>query len=398
MATKLLVLLIFALNLFGILQLPLFLMPFVFACIVNTSIFKPNPYKNIFFAFVFFLFLSFIPAYIYRGQGIIQSLTTSAMLSDLFYIIVFCAIFKLRPTVIDAQKVLVNLSIITSFIYIVQYILYPYGIAILPLNEDLLTSTSTEVARFRIAGSGIFSLAYFYGINQYILKAKVSYLLISFINIIPILLMGFRTMLAGIVLFSIIILIRLLRKRLIFIVPYTLVAIIFIAILMQVPAVESRISYMIEKQNEGSQTFANSDYIRWVQFRYFTHDHPKGVLDHILGSGRPNGLTEYGSYSRSLQDNGLHYNDWGIIGLSWIIGPFTVLTLLWLNLKAIRLIPNNRYEYIAIWFIYLIAISFSSMEYYRPGNYTIQALALYIAYKAYTTEKKRLRTSQEISI
>lgn len=165
---------------------------------------------------------------------------------------------------------------------------------------------------------------------------------------------------------------------------YVLLACVVGVILLQIPAVSDRVDYIIEKQNEGSQSFANDDYIRWVTLNYYINEYPQGILDRILGFGSFYTDSSLGDHQIELHDQGIHWVDWGLVGLTWIIGPFTVLAMIWLNIVCCKLVTNKKYLYISIWFMYLIVISLvTSQDYFLHGSFVIQSIALYIGYRAY---------------
>ncbi len=383
MVVKLLLLLLFALNGFGILGLSNTVILLGIACVANTTLLKKNPYRTTIVLIMLGIILSFIPAYLYRAQSFFDTFKASA---NYFYLITFFALLKLNPTVSQSEKGLKHIAIIACGVYILQYILIKRGIVFLPIYESMMDRVArgggTEIERFRIAGSGVFSLAFFYGVNKYLLSNKIKYIIISLINIIPIILMGFRSMLAGIALFSIIMLLVIAKTNIKKILGYSVVALVLIVSLMQIPAVKNRVNMMIEKQEEGTHTFANSDYIRWIELDYFVNEYPKGVLDKVLGSGSPYVDSSFGQFYKNVTYTGIHWVDWGLLGLSWILGPFTVLFMIWLSLTCCRLIPSNQWLYVGVWFVYLIAISITTKEYFREGNFVFHSIALYIVYKA----------------
>lgn len=381
MAIKLLLLFLFALNGFGILGLPNTVTLGAIIAFANNTFAKPNPYRNILILILICIFLSFIPAHLYRGQSFFDTFRASA---SYFYIITFFAILKLKPSIADVEKAMVYLSIIASLIYIVQFILFPLGIAILP--EGTLYRE-----RFRMAGSGIWSLAFFYGINRYILTQKVKYILLSLINVVPIILLAFRTQLAGVALFSIILLFKTTGGKLQQVFKYMLVGGVAAVVALQIPAVSDRVDYMIEKQELGNESFANKDYIRWVSFDYYVTEFPESSLDRALGAGIPLDKNPYFKKMEDLYDIGIFWQDWGIVGLAWLLGPFTVMFMLWLSIKCCRMIPNNRFLYIGIWLTFLITVSIgTTTEYFNTGNFVIHSIAWYIIYRAnYEDQKSR---------
>ncbi len=388
MIIKLLLLFIFILNGFGIFGLPHTLILFPIICFANKIFIKQTPYRTALLLILLGIVLSFIPAYLYRGQSFLDTFRAS---SNYCYIITFFALLQLRPSLRQAEKAMVYLSLIVSGLYLIQYILLPMGILILPI-ESSLEATSVEAERFRIAGSGIFSLAYFYGLNRYILKNDLKYLAISCINLLPIILMGFRTMLAGIAIFSLVLLYKATEGKVGKMVKYLSVACVIGIVVLQIPAVAGRVNYMIEKQSEGNQSFSNEDYIRLIQLNYFTTEYPEGILDRILGSGLAFEKTSFGRSQDELWSRGIYWMDWGLIGLMWVLGPITVLAMIWLNIKCCRIIPHKSIYYVGIWFIYLITVSLITAEYFRAGNFVIHSIALYIAYRAYLEyNQKRVR-------
>ncbi len=375
---KLLLILIFSLNGFGILGLSNTIILFGIICVANSAFFSQNPYKKILLLIFLSITLSFIPAHLYRDQSFFETFKASA---NFFYYIVFFAILQLNPNIKQTEKTVEYLSILAASIYILQYILLPKGVLIIPVGEQYIENTTSDhVGRFRIIGSGIFSLTCFYGINKYILTSRLKYLALSFLNVIPIILMGFRTMLAGVAIFSIILLFKVTGGRLQNVLKYMIVATVVILVGLQIPAVSNRVDYMIGKQTDGTETFANDDYIRWIEFEYFTIEYPESFLDRILGSGHPFIESNFGKFHENLQYRGIHYSDWGLIGFSWTIGPFTVLLMIWMSIVVIRQVSNRQYLYISIWLLYMITVSFTSMEYFRPGNFCITSLVLYISH------------------
>lgn len=390
MISKLSLLLLFAINCFGLVimpNIPQTIVYLVIIAIANKSLFKYTPYNKIILIILIGIILSFIPALMYRNQSIIDTFRASV---HYYQYIIFFAILSMKPTIKQVEKSLEYICIFAVSIYIIQYILTPYGILIIESGQRALEATNVEGERFRISGSAIFALMYFYGINKYVIFKRIWYLLIALINIVPIILMGFRTMLAMIVLFTIVLVIILNKKHLYSIFKYILISGTVIILLLQVPAISSRVEYMIDKQTNSDDTFTNSDYIRYRQLYYFFNEYPKSDLDRILGSGSAFPTTQFGRENFQLGETGLIWVDLGLIGLICILGPFTVLAMLWLCFRAIKINRSNNTLYISIFLVYLIMVSFTTMEFYRSGNFIIQSVAFYIAYKTYMQNQKNI--------
>jgi hypothetical protein len=93
--------------------------------------------------------------------------------------------------------------------------------------------------------------------------------------------------------------------------------------------------------------------------------------------------SNYGKYMESLTELGIFFDDWGLLGLSWIIGIIAVLAMIAYSVKSIFINVPYNYYYLGIWFIYILAISFTTREFYREGNFIVQAIALYVLEKIY---------------
>lgn len=379
---KLLLLMLLALNAFSLTAFSTTIILFVIVIIANTSIFKSNPYRNLIFAISILIFFSFIPAQLVRYQPLLQTLRIS---SDCFYFFLFFAILNIKPNIKESENVLIYLSIIASAIYILQYFLMQRGFTIFEMSEShIVNAENGNVVRFRLYGSGIFSLAYFYAVNKFITRQHAKYLALSILNFIPIILLGFRTYLGGIVLFTIFLLFKRLKGNLRKIPIYAFMAVFSVFALLQIPAVNDRVDMMFEKQfGENAVT----EDVRLSSLYYYTNNYQNSYMEYLLGSGIAYPESNFGKQMSRTNDIGLWYQDLGLLGLMVVIGPFSVICMILLNLKTLRSIKNNNYYYIVIWFLYLICVSFTTMEYYRPGNIAIQAFAMYIAYASNIKKK-----------
>ena len=83
-----------------------------------------------------------------------------------------------------------------------------------------------------------------------------------------------------------------------------------------------------------------------------------------------------------LKGRGIDWTDLGLLSLSWMIGLITVLAMIAYSIKAFLLKVPSEYYYIGVWFIYLVIVSFTTAEFFRSGNFIVQALALYLVEKA----------------
>ncbi|MFR9611782.1 MAG: hypothetical protein SNI87_08580 [Rikenellaceae bacterium] len=376
MIYKLLFLILFALNFFGTVDYPQTLIFVVLIGIANISYLKKHVFINSFVYILIGIFLSFISALLFRDQAIIESL--KATFNYFYLILFFYVLLKMKPSLKQCERILIYLGVIASCIYILQFLLLPYGVEILPISEREMAEEAS--ARFRIVGSGIFSLCFFLGVNRFILSNDRRYLYFAVLALAPILLMSFRTMIAGVAVFVIIMVYRLVRGSIARMTKYIILALIVSIAILQVPVVSDKVDYMIDKQMSGIETLDNSDYIRVITLNYFVNDYPKSDMERILGSGMPFADSSFGTQIESLSESGIYWQDWGLIGLTWILGPFTVIAMVLCSIKAAILSKQREYMYISIWLIYMIVISVTTLEYCRNGNLLIQSLTLYMAY------------------
>ncbi|MEX2513468.1 MAG: hypothetical protein WD398_11225 [Cyclobacteriaceae bacterium] len=355
------------------------LVPFILLEINEKTVFKPY-----IFVLLIGLFLSMISSNFFRDQSIMEGFKASV---NFFYIMFYFMLRRINPSTIQMESALITLVIIFCISYIMQFILYP--MVIFSGSEEEFS----EDIRIRLMAQGFSSLGYFWGLNNLLIgKKRIIGLLLSIMCVGVIFLMGFRTMLAGIALFTFIMALRVYGFSWKIFITGFLASGVFIAIL-QFPLFAEKLNIMLERQE--TQNFSNSDYIRVVQFQYFTQHHFKSTIEYFLGSGMPFEGTRYGNYMRKLTDEGIYYVDWGLIGISWIVGLISVFAMISYSIKAFSLKVKKEHYYIGIWFLYLIVTSITTMEFYRPGNFVVQAIALFMVEKVYVTDKYKISVKQK---
>ncbi|MDR1758978.1 MAG: hypothetical protein LBR60_00445 [Fibrobacter sp.] len=328
--------------------------------------------------------VSFVSSLYFRNQPVVETFKASiAFFSILFYFF----LTNRKFSILTIEKTILILGILASCIYILQTLLLPLGIRIIPVSEI----TEFGSSRFRIAGSGVISLVFFLALNKVILgKSILIHRIGLFLTGGTIVLMGFRTLLAGLILFSILLFLRCgvtLKKSF----KVVVISFAIAAVLLCIPQVNDRLFYMVQKQQLSDQTFVNADYARWREWDHFMHYHFKSNWEMLLGSGMPGGGTDYGKYDKNLQESWIFWVDWGLIGLSWMIGIFPVLCMIGYSLLAFVTKVPKSYLYAGVWFLFLVAISVTTMEFYRFGNFAVQALALYLVVQVNKSYQLKLR-------
>ncbi len=338
---------------------------------------KEYLFKKYIYILLIGIFISIFSCNFFRGQSLYLSIKANY---PYFFILFYFTLLSLNFSVKTTEKALIYLIILFCISYIIQYLVYPKVIfrgALAEYSEDV---------RIRLTGQGLVFLGYFYGINKFLSDKnnKVFYLILSVLCILIIFLLGFRTQIVLIIPFTYFLIFKIKGfNRKVFLISIGIL--LFFLSLSIIPVVKDKIEFMQERQE--TEKFSRKDYIRVIDFQYYTHEHFHNIWEYILGSGSPFPGTEYNYYMSGLKDKYMYYEDLGLLGLSWIIGIFPVVIMLLYSFKAYRLPLPNDYKYLGIWFIYLIAISFTTMEFYREGNFVVQALVLFLIEKIYKEEK-----------
>ena len=334
---------------------------------------KKSIFKWHFVAMFLGIWISILSCYYFRNQPPLLTLKASA---PYFYILFYFVLRESNMSIRKMEMLLVVMAILFCISYIIQYIVYPFEIFSGTVNKSI----ETKEVRFRLAGQALGSLAYFYGINKFLLDKKKMHLMLSAFCFVVIFLMGFRTMIAMILVFTIVIIFRVKGSRLKN-VSYIFWIILGLIILLQFPVFKSVVNSMLKRQE--TEVFTNSEYIRLIQLNYFTQEHFKNLWEYIWGSGLTpfDTKTDYSIYMSKIEDRGIFWVDWGLVGLSWVIGLISVVAMILYSIKTITIKVTTDYYYIGIWFIYLLSLSITTMEFYRAGNFIVQSIALYLVEK-----------------
>lgn len=330
------------------------------------------------------LSISIISCFIFRHQPIIKTIGAS---SGIYFLFFYFFMNTRQYTIQQVEKCILMLAILFSVCYIAQYILYPTPIFAGALDE---LNNSVEQKRIRMNGSVLAALGALQCLNKYfVFKNKYCLLLLLFF-LIPLVMMGFRTMLVGI---SICILGLLLKyngfsKKTI---KYGLLIFLLMILFTQTDLFQNVWSNMMERNEEGGN-FNNEDYIRWKQLAYFTTSHFKNNFEFFLGSGLPASGSKYGDFMGWIGEETLiSWVDWGIVGLSWMIGIPAVIGMIGYSIKAAFIKLPPEYYYLNFFFIYLLLVSVTTLEFCRGGSFIIQTMVLYLITKIHSGNETKNR-------
>lgn len=343
-----------------------------FFCIRNKGV---VPYKKTILLYAFFVLCSCLYSAIFNHQHLIRLIgRTYEYLGILFAFV----IMAYRPSIVQLEKVIKSLSVTFCLCYLVQWAIYPISIFRGSLDE---LNIGNDIFRMRMSGSICAYCLYFYGINKFMQFHEKKYLLYSFLGFLPIIIMGFRSLTALTLAFTFI-MIPFINRKISKVVIASIFGIILLFIIGQLDIVQTKIDEMLERQKSG-QTFDNKDYIRYIEYEYFTEVIFTRPEERFFGGGNP--IDESTSYYKTMYDaaDRLHFywQDLGIIGLSFIIGIPAVILLVWIVLKCIFQCYSPHLQYIRFTLLtVLLGSVFTSMELYRTSNLLIISLYMCLVY------------------
>lgn len=339
--------------------------------------------------FVLCLVINFIASWINREQTPFDSIRNDEV-KNMFLLMSFYVLCRIKSNINNIEKSILALYFTFLICYFIQFLFFfPHPVfAMIGINNDNFTEANSE-GRFRFVSQLIGFLGYFFCLNRLLTEKKKWFLYLcgSFLGILFVLVLGFRSGLAAILIASgyLTFKVKGLSRQ---IIKYLFMSIVFGGVLLQMPIVQKQIDNMIERQLSG-ESFDNDDYVRVAQFNYFVNKHFISKYDYFFGSGLPSPYSKYGkdfNDTKAVAENtgqdkggGIYgWVDWGIVGLSWMAGvPMGILLYGFLLFMIFR-----KYEkkdlYIPSLYLFLLLTSATTIEFYRQGAYVYHALILYL--------------------
>lgn len=337
-------------------------------------------YKRAFSLLLIGICLNCASSFFFRNQNFLHTLFADMPFMHIFF---FYVLYAFSPSIKSIRKALVFLILLYCIFYIVQVNLAKYGIILYSMSEraiDGVMDNTDGLFRLRIPGSALSSLAIFLGIDSYFKTKRIIYLALSFVGLYVIVLMNFRSLLYILPIFIFFYLYKVKKIEIKSIVYILLSIIILYAIYLNVQPVKSAIDSMFERAEDNN--FSDPDYIRTINLNYFLNLHFKSPIEYFLGSGMPYKASN--SYANEMIELVQYYQifwvDWGLLGLSWMLGVIPVMSMIYYCVVAYRNSNTNTY-FLSIWLLFLIFCSITSKEFYREGNLEIQAIVLYLIFK-----------------
>lgn len=328
---------------------------------------KPMRFKGAILLFVLGIFVNILSAYLNHDQ---KPIHTFFVFGSYFFILLYFLLHEFRLSAGFLESVIISLAIVFSVFYIIQVIAYPTPI----FSESMLENRGT--IRIRIKGNGFLILGYFLLLNRFLLYKNTIHILLAGAFFIVLLMGGFRTLTLATLVLSVYMFFKTAKlspKNYLLVLPLVLL----FAGMLQFKGVSNIVDGMIHSSER--QIEEGDDNIRLVTLSYFYNDFPTNKSVFLMGSGLPNDdKSDYARAMLYLNSQGIFWVDIGLLGFYIVVGLLTLLGLLWFTLKAIFLkVPVQRL-YLKIYFLYLLLVSFTTMEIFRDGIFGVEALGLYL--------------------
>lgn len=334
------------------------------------------PLKKTMFIMLFFLIMSCLMGYIYWNQNIIQTFTASFVIYSTFWYFFF---WKTNLNLKLAEKILTYLALIYSISYLIQWLIFPTLIfETQAMSENILNT------RLRLQGTALASIGFFLFFNKILLKWNIRNVLSSLLCFLPIVLMGFRTMLVALIICIAILTIKIKGLNNKLLLP------LFILLSIGIVLVNTKYGQNILEDIQARQetdNFQNEDYVRIIGLNYYLHDHFHNFTEQILGCGMYYSGSNGEKLQEQLDPNGIKWNDWGLLGLSFYSGFITIAILLYCTIVCAFKKTNKECIYLNVWMIYMLLCSITTAEFLRQGNTIIWALAAYLIIKNSSCKK-----------
>ena len=323
--------------------------------------------------FAFFVISSLYAMFFYH-QSIVEIFKQASPM----YIGLFSFFLWMRQNVTAKETMIILrwFSIAFCVCYIFQWLVYPHVLFYGAVDK---LNVSVTYYRLRMPGSiGAYYL-FFDGLRLFQKGKKIKGGGLMIMGILPILIMGFRSLTMLSCLFGVIMLFQLFKMKSIKSWMTLFLLIVSFLGVSQMPIVQKKMNEMQNRQ-ESDQDFSNPDYIRYFEYQYYTSYVFSNPADKILGGGLPvNGA--YANKFEIAYKNGLYWVDLGLVGLAMVVGPATVLLLVFVVLRcawkcADKNLLHLRYTLLTV----LLGSVITSMELYRQGNLLVIGVMLYLEY------------------
>ena len=336
---------------------------------------KPAVFGKRIMIIMFCVMVSTISCNYFRGQSYFDSFMA---LRFFWLFMLYYLVFYIQPPAANIIKGLKCFYFIYVFLYLLK-VLFPNIPIGLSFDSYASITSSDSFTSVFILGLYITVFGFSYYLNQFFISGRKHNLLLMSGALFVWFYSLSRTNLVAciiVVLYSFCHYTK--YKRVKF---KTMIGILLAVFLIyNTPIVQQASQKIITKQTEGSN-LDNDSYIRVIQFDYFVNEHFKSPVEFLLGSGMPHGNSAYGQMMLSHGETGgikTGWFDWGMIGLSWVLGITTVLSLLFLYWKAFRKFVSNQLFFVNLIYLFFIVSAPFAILSFDSGGFVMQSFLLYL--------------------
>ncbi len=315
--------------------------------------------------FYFFgIFLSVIACKLYWDQSILQSFLA---LKSFYLMFFYFTLHVIRPTIKEIHRVVILISIGYVICYSISLITYP----------DILFGSKAISRRNTISINifGVIFLVYSIFLTFYksFIEKKRMYLFLFLIFLTFIFIRASRNAIFAIL--FLLIYFYYLRNRFSLLKFFQILLIVF-AFIFSFGLYQNYFDTLVNITM--SQFFEGNTYIRIQSLLYYLFEHSQNNVNLFFGNGIFNADSNYGKYVvNSLWKNkGFYAEDIGLIGF-WsyfgVITLFSYIYMIFLMLKKHNSMPIRYFS------LYLIIMSFATMDSYMTDSLIFQPLVFYMS-------------------
>jgi hypothetical protein len=325
-------------------------------------------FRNAIIIYFIGLIINILAAYFHYGQHFRDSFL---LFGPFYFILFYFSLHEMQISRKYVENVIIVFAILYSFIYLIQLYYYPKPLFTYDMHADRGT------IRLRIQGNGFLVLAFFLLLNRYLINQKFTNIFLLGFFFAILLKGGFRTLTFATLLITVLMVVKL--------IPYAIKNYITIILAIGVFAgliysrgssaiIKNMISTTQKQRNEGQK------YIRARCLNYYLTIYPAKKSYYIFGGGFSTGSNNLEARSdQYIEDKfGYYWVDLGLIGFYIVVGAIACFGILWYTLKAIFTKVPPEMVYLNFYFLYLLFVSFTTMEIYRNGVFAVEAIVLYL--------------------
>lgn len=355
---------LFCFRFMGIIEIPpkIILCLILFLSIINFK--RGLEFNKYIYWLFFFLLLNFFSCWYFNDQEIFDTFIAS---SSFLNLLLFWFFYGWKLDIVQWEKYIWWICLCFGICFIIQYLAFPTII----FGGQIRTESVEQ--RIAIYGQGLASFSVIYGMNKYLISRNIKYVIIIFTGLFAVFGCGYRTMLLALIV-SILILLYRLKISLKSIIPFICIILFLFLFVNSVDLVQEQLTNMINRQEQLEGGGFEND-IRYINLIYRYTSYFESPVEMILGSGMPFEGTKYYIDNYNLEYIiGYYFSDWGLIGLSWMIGIPAVTVMIVYSIQIFKTKVPKEYLYIGIYFFNILISSITTHEFYIFHNYVVQAI------------------------